>query len=235
MIMKKILALLISGVFATTMASQAAVITMPSGLSHGDQYRIVFVTSTTIQATSSDISTYNAHVTAAAALNPDLAVIEGTVEQTTTWTAIGSTDSVNARDNTSTTGAGTGIGIYLLNDTAIATELHRFVGWEPSPTFSTLTSRGTADPMPTARCGREPMVTDQQAMTLSVPQHREFGQGLISPALHTWINRLSGSSWPNTDTYHLFAISGILTVPEPSSTALLGLGGLALMLRRKRS
>ena len=121
MIMKKILALLISGVFATTMASQAAVITMPSGLSHGDQYRIVFVTSTTIQATSSDISTYNAHVTAAAALNPDLAVIEGTVEQTTTWTAIGSTTSVNARDNTSTTGAGTGIGIYLLNDTAIAT------------------------------------------------------------------------------------------------------------------
>ena len=84
---KKILALLISGVFATTMASQAAVITMPSGLSHGDQYRIVFVTSTTIQATSSDISTYNAHVTAAAALNPDLAVIEGTVERTTTWTA----------------------------------------------------------------------------------------------------------------------------------------------------
>ena len=86
-----------------------------------------------------------------------------------------------SRDNTSTTGAGTGIGIYLLNDTAIAT-VTQICGMEPSPTSSRLTSRGTADPMPTARCGREPMVTDQQAMTLSVPQHQSLVR-LISPAL----------------------------------------------------
>jgi len=230
---KKILALLISGVFATTMASQAAVITMPSGLSHGDQYRIVFVTSTTIQATSSDISTYNAHVTAAAALNPDLAVIEGTVEQTTTWTAIGSTDSVNARDNTSTTGAGTGIGIYLLNDTAIATSYTDLWDGTIANLFN-VDEQGDSGPYANSQVwtgtngdgstGNDPLGT-------ATP---EFGKTNLT-GVNTWINRLSGSSWPNTDTYHLFAISGILTVPEPSSTALLGLGGLALMLRRKRS
>jgi len=233
MIMKKILALLISGVFATTMASQAAVITMPSGLSHGDQYRIVFVTSTTIQATSSDISTYNAHVTAAAALNPDLAVIEGTVEQTTTWTAIGSTDSVNARDNTSTTGAGTGIGIYLLNDTAIATSYTDLWDGTIANLFN-VDEQGDSGPYANSQVwtgtngdgstGNDPLGT-------ATP---EFGKTNLT-GVNTWINRLSGSSWPNTDTYHLFAISGILTVPEPSSTALLGLGGLALMLRRRRS
>ena len=230
---KKILALLISGVFATTMASQAAVITMPSGLSHGDQYRIVFVTSTTIQATSSDISTYNAHVTAAAALNPDLAVIEGTVEQTTTWTAIGSTDSVNARDNTSTTGAGTGIGIYLLNDTAIATSYTDLWDGTIANLFN-VDEQGDSGPYANSQVwtgtngdgstGNDPLGT-------ATP---EFGKTNLT-GVNTWINRLSGSSWPNTDTYHLFAISGILTVPEPSSTALLGLGGLALMLRRRRS
>jgi len=230
---KKILALLISGVFATTMASQAAVITMPSGLSHGDQYRIVFVTSTTIQATSSDISTYNAHVTAAAALNPDLAVIEGTVEQTTTWTAIGSTDSVNARDNTSTTGAGTGIGIYLLNDTAIATSYTDL--WDGTITnLFNVDEQGDSGPYANSQVwtgtngdgstGNDPLGT-------ATP---EFGKTNLT-GVNTWINRLSGPTWPNTDTYHLFAMSGILTVPEPSSTALLGLGLSSLLLRRRRS
>ena len=230
---KKILALLISGVFATTMASQGAVITMPSGLSAGDQYRLVFVTSTTIQATSSDISTYNAHVTAAAALNPDLAVIEGTVEQTTTWTAIGSTATVNARDNTSTTGAGTGIGIYLLNDTAIATSYTDLWDGTIANLFN-VDEQGDSGPYANSQVwtgtngdgstGNDPLGT-------ATP---EFGKTNLT-GVNTWINRLSGSTWPNTDTYHLFAMSGILTVPEPSSTALLGLGGLALALRRRRS
>ena len=111
---KKILALLISGVFATTMASQAAVITMPSGLSHGDQYRIVFVTSTTTQRHRP--TSHLQHVRSRCSLPPPAWTrIAGTVEGTTTWTAMGSTSSVNVRDNTSTTGAGTGIGIYTLN------------------------------------------------------------------------------------------------------------------------
>jgi len=63
------------------------------------------LTSTTRDATSTDIADYNAFVNSAAALNPDLDGI--------TWTAIGSTATNNAIDNTSTTG--TGVPIYLLD------------------------------------------------------------------------------------------------------------------------
>jgi hypothetical protein len=230
---KKILALLISGVFATTMASQAAVITMPSGLSHGDQYRIVFVTSTTIAATSSDISTYNAHVTAAAALNPDLAVIEGTVEQTTTWTAIGSTDSVNALTNTSTTG--TGVPIYLLNGDLFAADYTTL--WDNGATLKpslNITEQGEVGGTSLVWAG-----TNGDGSTGSLALGDPTGETRAGKSDVTalqnqvwWITRINQT---NTNTFSLYAMSGILTVPEPSSTALLGLGGLALMLRRKRS
>jgi hypothetical protein len=114
----KITPLIIAGLFGATIASQGAVITTPTGLEAGDEYRLVFVTSGTTAAISSDIATYNAFVVAAAASITDFS---GTVEGSTTWTAIGSAATVNANANTSTTGAGAGIGIFLLNDTAIAT------------------------------------------------------------------------------------------------------------------
>ena len=229
---KKILALLISGVFATTMASQGAVITMPSGLSAGDQYRLVFVTSTTTTATSTDINTYNTFVNNLA-ITAGLDTIAGTVEGSTTWTAIGSTDSVNARDNTSTTGAGTGIGIYLLNDTAIATSYTDLWDGTIANLFN-VDEQGDSGPYANSQVwtgtngdgstGNDPLGT-------ATP---EFGKTNLT-GVNTWINRLSGPTWPNTDTYHLFAMSGILTVPEPSSTALLGLGLSSLLLRRRRS
>jgi len=106
----KIKTLILAGLFGAAMASQGAVVTQPTGLNPGDQYRLVFITSTTRDAASTDIADYNAFVNTAAALNSDLDGIS--------WTAIGSTATVDARDNTSTTG--TGVPIYLLNDTAIA-------------------------------------------------------------------------------------------------------------------
>jgi hypothetical protein len=42
---------------------------------------------------------------------------------------------------------------------------------------------------------------------------------------------VSPSAWKS----YVQGVQIVMTVPEPSSTALLGLGGLALMLRRKRS
>ena len=43
-------------------------------------------------------------------------------------------------------------------------------------------------------------------------------------------NQATTFTWANYDD-----VSLVFSVPEPSSTALLGLGGLALVLRRKRS
>ena len=236
---KKILALLISGVFATTMASQAAVITMPSGLSHGDQYRLVFVTSTTTAATSSDITTYNTFVDGLAT-TAGLDTIAGTVEGTTTWTVMGSTASVNVRTNTSTTGAGTGIGIYTLNSAQIAAD------------YTDLWDGGLPNPLWITEQGD---ILDTQVWTGSSWNGTTWGGNELGAADGTgeygqsrrteaegvtggryWMARFNvAPSGNTTNSYSLYAISGILTVPEPSSTALLGLGGLALMLRRKRS
>ena len=46
----------------------------PSGLAPGSAYQLLFVTSTTIDATSADITVYNAHVMATAASIPALNV-----------------------------------------------------------------------------------------------------------------------------------------------------------------
>jgi hypothetical protein len=94
--------------------------TVPSGLSPGDKYRLAFVTSTTRDATSSDIADYNAFVTAVANTVPAL------TELGTTWTAIGSTAAVDARDNTNTNpGNAEGVPIYLLDGTLLVRAVAR--------------------------------------------------------------------------------------------------------------
>jgi hypothetical protein len=68
-----------------------AVLVVPPGLSPGDTFQWVFVSTGERDALSSDINDYNAFVQAQANLNPDLAGI--------TFKAIGSTLTVDARDN----------------------------------------------------------------------------------------------------------------------------------------
>jgi len=80
----------------------------------GDQYRLGFVTSTTTQATSTDIDTYNTfvqNVANAASLNLGGA----------TWKVLGSTSTVDARDNTHTNPGvdGTGVAVFLMDGSTV--------------------------------------------------------------------------------------------------------------------
>ena len=112
----RILAALLSAL-SVAPAAFAAPTTVPSSLSPGAQYRLAFVTSTSRDATSTNIADYNAFVTGVANSVVQLSALG------TTWTAIASTSSVDARTNTSTdpTPAGpTGVPIFLLNDTSLA-------------------------------------------------------------------------------------------------------------------
>ena len=220
----KITSLILAGLFGATIASQAAVITMPTGLSYGDQYRLVFVTSTTRDATSADIDIYNDFVNAAAALNTDLAWAGE-------WTAIASTDTVNAIDNTSTTG--TGVPIYLLNDTLFAADYTTLWTTNAKPSLN-ITEQGVIGGTSLVWTGTKSSGFADGADELGDGTPRAGKSDVTSGQNQSWwITRINRPN--NTETLSLFAISGILTVPEPSSTALLGLGGLALMLRRKRS
>jgi hypothetical protein len=73
----------------------AAVITVPPGLAPGAIYHLVFVTSGTRDATSSNILDYDQFVTDQANLNPVLTGLG------TTWRVIGSTATVDADDHVS--------------------------------------------------------------------------------------------------------------------------------------
>ena len=80
----------------------------PSGLGVGDRFRLVFQSSTSRNASSTDIATYNSFVqNRAAAGHADIRAYSSQ------FRAIASTASVDARDNTATTG--TGVPIYWLN------------------------------------------------------------------------------------------------------------------------
>ena len=86
---------------------------IPEGLGVGDSFRLLFLTSTTRDATSSDIDDYNAFVQAAAAAGDD-----AIRDYSASFLAVGSTGAVDARDNTATTG--TGVAIYWFGGNKIA-------------------------------------------------------------------------------------------------------------------
>ena len=75
-------------------ASTQAQVIVPPSLGPGDMYRLVFVTSTEGTSMSTNLTSYDSIVQAAAAQNPALDGI--------TWQVIGSTDNVNAIDHTNT-------------------------------------------------------------------------------------------------------------------------------------
>jgi hypothetical protein len=116
--MRKSLAAFLFAVFTamSPRTTSAQPITIPTGLNPGDQYRLAFVTSATRDATSPNIADYNAFVTTDANSVPQLAALG------TTWSAIASTASVDARDNTSTSPLIDYVGapIYTLANTLIA-------------------------------------------------------------------------------------------------------------------
>ena len=89
----------------------AGVVTLPPQLQPGDQYRLVFVTNGTRNASSQDIEVYNTFVQNQALLSAELAGLG------INWHVIGSTLSVNAKDNT---GTFAGVPIYNLNAQLVA-------------------------------------------------------------------------------------------------------------------
>ena len=91
---------------------------IPSGVSEGQSFRLLFVTSTKRDATATGISTYNSFVQGRAAANTRLSGFSSE------FRALISTSSVDARDNTATTG--TGVPIYWLGGAKVADDYADF-------------------------------------------------------------------------------------------------------------
>jgi len=109
----------LAATLGTAGAAQAALVVVPTDLAPGAQYRLVFVTDGTRDATSTNINDYNNFVTNQVTGSALANALSG-AGLTTTWKAIGSTASVAARDNTGTNPSSTGVPIYLINGNKVA-------------------------------------------------------------------------------------------------------------------
>ena len=93
---------------------------IPGDLGPGDSFRLIFIGTSNTNASSSDIDVYNTFVQdlVAASGHEDIKALSGTFRM------LGSTEAVDARDNTATTGAG--VAIYWLGGAKVADDYADF-------------------------------------------------------------------------------------------------------------
>ena len=213
--------------FISGVADAVPITTVPAGVNPGDKYRLAFLTSTSTDATSTDIAVYNTFVTGVANSVAELAGL-GTI-----WNAIGSTASVDARDNTGTNPSSTGVPIYRLDgiriadnnadlwdgtlQVALGVDENGFLDLSGIITWSGTRLAGTA-----------------------FGSHELGSTALVSTGWDDWKNAIAWMEFgldPATELLPMFAISGELTVvPEPGTMFLVGFGmsGMLVWQRRRR-
>jgi len=200
----------------------AAIILQPPGLNPGDLYRLVFVTSGTRDATSSNIADYNSFVTAQANQNPALQALG------TNWRAIGSTISIDARDNTFTNPADQGVEIFNLGGEKVAVSNADF--WDDS-----LMSSISVDQLGA-------FTADFVGTGTSNTGELSPGSTLGSDVIQVGASDSTGNAWvslgfgDDARGWRFYGISDVLTaVPEPGSLLMVGLGTFVLSIARRRT
>lgn len=215
-----------------SVAVQAAPIIDP-GLGAGNQYRLMFRTSITMDATSSNIADYNAFVTGVANANATLASLGST------WMVVGSTTTVDARDNTNTNPfTETGVPIYLLDGTTKIADNNADL-WD-----------GTIDAF-VNRNENGDLFTGGSVFTGTQGDGTGFPTGELGSAAFTFagLPNATNSAWvsasapANTTQLTFFAISGLIeegvaqggaVILEPGTLAIFGLGLMGLAIARQR-
>ncbi len=211
------------------------IIATPSGLSPGDQFRIVFLTVATTQATNTDIGYYNTFVNNDA-INQAGGIGNNVVYGSTalTWTAIASTNDIAAISNVGSFD----VPVYLGSGTLIT----------PSDTASGLWSGSLLSPI--NEFLTDPFFFDTAVWTGTLPDGSNAGSFTLGSGSGfgslPGLSNKSNSEWvatgatPSTFSNNMYGISQVLTaVPEPSTYAMalagLACGGYSLFRRRKRA
>jgi hypothetical protein len=206
-------------------AASAQLVTVPPDLAPGAGYRLVFVTSTTRNGTSANAADYNAFVSAAATAVPALAALG------TTWTAVAETPVLEARDNTGTNPAvSAGVPFYRLDGLRVADSNAYFWNMAFPINPISITQLGTATPITT----RAPDGTTAPWVWTGDSATSQLGTGFPNAA---WSHGGGANSWigvgiaNNANSFPLYGVSGILTVPPVVSVPMLpALGWLALIV-----
>lgn len=228
--MKKLLSVLSVLALAALAAGSASAgpIYTPTGLTPGDQFRIIFTTTAYSDATSSDLATYDSFVSNDAS---------GTTYNgnQVTWKAIVSNLSTNARDHigllsTSIVPIYTADGTRVSDGNLWSTPLLAKVNRDSNGGTQSTGPHWTGTKVDGTRYG------SGYAIGEATPTIGNNGT-LTS-------NWLVANSVSNTSMLQLYGISETLTVPsfsavpEPSTAMLAGLGGLAALVysfKRKRN
>ena len=184
----------------------------PPSLNPGDPYRLVFATSTIHDATSGDIADYNSIVQLAA----DSSLLSPLGQ---TWTAIASTDAIDARDNTVTNPSvhGAGVPIFLFHS-LIAADYNDL--WSGQGLSHVIDRTEHGDLLPSfARTVWTGTAADGTAAELS-PTISPLGG--LNPQSVVGDSFASGSLWVadasqvHSNFNRLYGLSGvIIAVPEP--------------------
>ena len=214
------LALILTAGVAAEAAATPFVITTPSGLNAGDQFFVVFATSTATDATSPVIGTYDAFVTAAAA-----GITYG--GGTPTWRVYGRT---HTNDNITAFFTGSAR-VYLLDGEQIGASATTFAlnGPSASPNLTIEEDGSTVTP------SRQPVWVGQ-------PFGNELGSfapvfGRATNAGTLWFNDNTLLSTEREPLYGFSKLTVVPTaVPEPSTLtlALAGIAFLGTRLARRR-
>ena len=193
---------------------------VPSGLSDGDQFRLLFVSAIRRNGSSSDIADYNTFVQEqAAAGHTDIQTYSNR------FTAVGCTEAVDARDNTGTTYTSTdkGVPIYWLNGNKVADDYEDFYDESWDDEAASKNELGTASynisqagNRPLTGCdddGTESFVSSQSRalgnggdITVARPNSSGTGDGPLS----------SGQKIDKTFTRPMYALSQAFTVTAPA-------------------
>ncbi len=202
--------------------AEAAIYAVPPGLTEGQQYRLVFLTSEKRDATSTDIADYNTFVNGVAKSESSLLK-----SIDTTWTAIASTSAVAAINNTNTPTSTTGIPIYMIDGTKVADDYADL--WDGSIDHNINATE------------LDSYLSNCAVWTGTGTSGSQSGSGVMgnSTAVYGGCNQtdvcwIISGSLDNTFSQRFFAMSGVLTAPEPATLSLFGLGGLAMLRRRRK-
>ena len=203
-----------------------------SSLAPGTHYRLAFETQTTTNATSTAVSIYNSIVQTEAS-NAGLG---------TNWSAIVSTDTVNAINNIACTPSCANDPIFLVTGSEVATSTtNLFSG--PILTPIDVTANGAAAGNGYVWTGTNSSGTEASFTSGTTTSYYGLGDSVAElggSVLGSPYGIDSGLSYSTTAGMpgSLFAISGDLVVPasapEPVSISLLAIGALATGAARKR-
>ncbi len=210
-------------------SAQAALVT-PAGLNNGDKYHVIFVSSTTRNALSSDIADYDAHVQAAA----DAAGIGSSLSLS--WSALGSTPSVSAYDHLAPLFSNiNNVPIYNQNGELLATSFVDLWDGELLSPYSVLYDENGAENIALVWTGTAN--SGGAAYTnFTLGSANQFSIFANSNSTYTWETNASGAA---NQLFSIYGISQELTVdivPIPAAAWLFGSALLGLAwIRRKVS